>query len=116
MRGHHMDWFDLTDQDQVWIDTDGNQHQIADMDPAYCRRVLAWLHHNAGDVVNETARVIDRAPLPDVDTAAYDLVAFSTETDAMRDKPRAWLVTTPLITALRIRAGWLTPHRQDIHP
>lgn len=81
------------------------------MDPAYCRRVLAWLHRNADDVVNAAAAAIDRAPLPDVDTVAYDVVAFSSETAEMRDDPHAWLVTTPLITSLRTRAGWLTPRK-----
>ncbi|WP_433513874.1 hypothetical protein ACQP2T_61720 [Nonomuraea sp. CA-143628] len=108
-------WLALTDQDQVWIDADGREHVITDMDPGYCCRVLAWLHRNADNVVNEATRVIDRAPLPDVHTVAYDIVAFSAETDVMRDDPHAWLATTPLITTLRIRAGWLTPDRQDIH-
>ncbi|MEU4231157.1 hypothetical protein AB0F17_43270 [Nonomuraea sp. NPDC026600] len=115
MSDHVMDWFDLLDQDQVWIDGDGREHQIAAMDPAYCRRVLAWLHRHAGDVTNAAAAAIDRAPLPDVDTVAYDIVAFSSETAEMRDDPHAWLVTTPLITTLRTRAGWLTTDPKDTH-
>ncbi|MEU4703424.1 hypothetical protein [Nonomuraea dietziae] len=100
-------WWDLLDQDDAWIDADGIEHVVADMDPGYCRRVLIWLYRNADYIANEAAAALDQAPLPDVDTAAYDLVAFSTETDDMRADPHTWLVTTPLITSLRTRAGWL---------
>jgi hypothetical protein len=108
-------WWALAEQGRVWIDADGIEHEIADMDPGYCRRVLAWLHRNADNVAHEAAAVLDRVPLPDVDTVAYDAVAFSNETAEMRADPHAWLVDTPLITSLRTRAGWLTTQEGNPH-
>ncbi|MET8006212.1 hypothetical protein [Nonomuraea glycinis] len=109
-------WLELLDQDHVWLDVEGAPHLIASMDPAYCRRVLAWLHRNAANIAEQIATTLDRAALPDVDTAAYDVVAFSNETNAMRADPHAWLAGTPLITSLRIRAGWLTTTPEGLTP
>ncbi|MER5649624.1 hypothetical protein [Streptosporangium sp. NPDC002524] len=103
-------WFGLVDQADIWIDREGVAHTIATMDVDYCRRLLVWLWDRAAFIVTE----MNSAALPDTDTLAYDSIVFNGgEEDEMLHDPHAWLVDSPLITALRIRAGWLPPTALD---
>lgn len=116
-----MNWYDRLDQGDIWIDAHLVEHPIATMDRHRCGRVLNWMHRHADNLANQAAWAMRTVPLPDIDGLAYDAVAadLNSEHHAMVTDPRAWLLTTPLVHALRVRAGWdtcpLPDHPKDCH-
>lgn len=112
-----MNWYDRLDQGDVWIDAAGVELPIETMDPGYCGRVLCWLHRNAKGIVGEAAWSFANVSLPGEHTMAHHEVeaGLDYEHQDMVADPRAWLLETPLVHALRVRAGWDTCHLPD-HP
>ncbi|WP_147312435.1 hypothetical protein [Thermomonospora umbrina] len=98
---------DLLEQDQVWCDREGAEHRISDMEPRYCRNVVRFLLRQAEAIVISAGLDMANVRMPDVDTEAYWSVerGMQTEMAEMTNDPVAWLLSTPLLTALIARGG-----------
>lgn len=92
-------------QDEVWTDAAGRELRIVDMEISYCRNVVAWLERRAPHIALRAGFAQASGPLPDEDTAAYDLVSevLDREWQQQSDDPVGWLNDTPLVRALRYR-------------
>lgn len=96
----------ILNQDTTWTDASGTVHQIADMEPRYCRNVVAFLERRVDQIAILRSLSMTRTRLPDEDTQAYLDVTGSIdrEYERMADDPLAWLNDQPLLKALRVRA------------
>lgn len=96
----------VINQGETWTDASGITHQIADMEPRYCRNVIAFLQRRVDEITWVVGLSMARTRLPDEDTQAYlDVTAsIDREYDRMADDPIAWLNDKPLIKALQQRA------------
>ena len=94
-------------QGTTWTDATGAVHQIADMEPPYCRNVVAFLERRVDEITFALGLSMARTCLPDEDTQAYlDVTAsIDREYERMADNPLAWLNDQPLLKALRVRAA-----------
>lgn len=97
----------VINQGETWTDANGDTHQIADMEPRYCRNVIAFLQRRVDEITWVVGLSMARTRLPDEDTQAYlDVTAsIDREYDRMHDDPIAWLNDKPLIKALQQRAN-----------
>ncbi|WP_030798880.1 hypothetical protein [Streptomyces sp. NRRL S-337] len=96
----------LLQQAEIWTDRHGVEHRLDEMEPRYCGNVAAFLLRQADQIAFHVALGLARCSLPDENTQAYLSVTASIdeETDRIMRDPSAWLLTTPLITALLKRA------------
>lgn len=93
-------------QKNVWVDREGNEHVIAEMDPRYAANVVKFLERRAAGVALKYSTALAFAPMPGEWTNAYDIVTAGIERqwDEMDADPVAWLRKKPLMIALRERA------------
>lgn len=96
----------VLNQTETWTDATGAVHQVACMEPRYCRNVIAFLQRRVDEIAFTVGLSMARIGLPDEDTQAYLAVTASIdrEYDRMTDDPIAWLNDKPLIKALQQRA------------
>ncbi|WP_449060611.1 hypothetical protein [Planomonospora algeriensis] len=102
-----MDWYSRFDQNEVWIDNDGNKTPIAHMSPRYARNILVFIERHNEGIARAAANALMDVPLPSAGTHAYDEVSASAdaETAAILADPTGWLAQTPLVQALTDRAA-----------
>ncbi|GLY55342.1 hypothetical protein [Lentzea sp. NBRC 102530] len=101
-----MDVFDLLEQDEVWVDVHGTEHDISDMEPRYVGNVIRFMERKAQALINGYAwSMVKTTSMPGADTHAFDVVtaAFGAELDEMYRDPVAWLRELPLMKALNER-------------
>ncbi|GAA2842553.1 hypothetical protein ACFQ0M_48325 [Kitasatospora aburaviensis] len=106
-QGEEPDAGGLLEQEVWWVDRMGIRHRIADMEPRYCRNVIAFLQRQADDIADTYAYNLTAVGLPPEDTQAWDDVndAISDELCASAADPVAWLNAKPLLVALRRQAA-----------
>lgn len=97
----------LLDQGNKWIDKEGVEHEIADMDGRYALNVYNWLKDRAETIGFRYELNLISTGLPPVDTAAYDDVtdAIEREQERIHNDAVAWLLDKPLLRALRARVA-----------
>lgn len=97
----------VLNQGETWTDATGAVHQIAAMEPRYCRNVIAFLQRRVDEITWVVGLSLARTQLPDEATQAYLAVTASIdrEYERMGADPLAWLNDKPLIKALQQRAN-----------
>lgn len=99
-----MDIVDLLDQEEIWVDRAGVEHEIAEMEPRYCANVVRFLLRQAEAIAHADSMAILSVRMPDFDTIAYDDVMSGIGVDeAAKADPVRWLQDKPLLRALRAR-------------
>lgn len=94
--------FMLLQQDEIWIDASGNEHQIADMDERYRGNVVRFLQSRIEIMASAFLLGADFGPMPTEGTIAYYDVTAEIEhivKDILRD-PMQWLTRSLLWKAL----------------
>jgi hypothetical protein len=99
-----MSIIDLLDQEEIWVDGQGVEHQITDMEPRYCANVVRFLLRQAEAIALAEDMAFLSVPMPDVDTVAFDSVMFDPDDPHKTKNPQAWLMDHPLLHALSARA------------
>lgn len=106
-----MDMETYLNQGRVWIDRDGREREIADMEPLHRKNAAKWLVRNAGPIWQAYELVSFRNTIiafdaSDVDTEPDVSEIFGQTTDelvatlAAISKPDEWIQTTELYRAL----------------
>ncbi|MER6605871.1 hypothetical protein ABT282_08120 [Streptomyces sp. NPDC000927] len=105
------DLVELLDQDEIWVNANGERLRLDDMEPRYCGNVRALLMRNAGSYLDHLMWSMTRGPGPSGDMAcdAFDR-AFDELLEASND-PETWMREQPLLVALarRIRGEAARP-------
>lgn len=98
---------DLLDQAEIWIDGSGDEHEIAEMEPRYCANVVRFLARLAPQLAAADSLAMLSVRMPGAHTQAFDEVACDMADGFQRKAtdPIGWLNDTPLMVALRARAG-----------
>lgn len=101
-----MDILESLDQDEFWTDGQGHTHRIAQMEPRYCRNVIAFLQRRADELADAYGLLLMTIGLPGESTQAYLSVTdgISAEMEVMAD-PIGWLNEKPLLQALQHQVG-----------
>jgi hypothetical protein len=97
-------WPWVFDQDEVWVDYWGNEHEIALMNLSYVEHVVSFCRERATRIwlldLAETVALVEELDDPDeIEEAVAEYLELGYETD----DPIDWLEQTPVISALRCR-------------
>lgn len=82
--------------DSTWTNRDGEVEQVADMDPGRAARLLAWLDRRAEAYHEGMILTLEMSD---------NEHAFDSATTIALMTAAEWVQTTPLVRALRERAG-----------
>lgn len=104
---------DLLHQDEIWVDSQGNTYQVAEMELRYVRNVRDFLLRNGRMLAEQMyAKVaFGMQPSGDMASDAYDAI-LEELTDATMD-PRPWLERSELVRALSARLDPAPPQERD---
>lgn len=98
---------DLLHQSEIWIDADGNTHQIPDMEIRHARNVIRLLERKAAQIHDAESWDYVSGPGPSGDVACD---AFEAEMERfMSADPLEWVRSTDLVQALYQRIGEPVP-------
>lgn len=98
---------DLLHQSEIWIDADGNTHQISDMEIRHARNVIRMLERNAERLHLQQGFSFLSGPEPSGDMACD---AFDSMMDEFGNMDALiWLRSTDLVQALYQRIGETVP-------
>ena len=92
-------------QGTVWVDKDGNKHLIRNMSGRYALNAHNMMQRNAQIIAFKYTSYLMMVPLPDGDTAAFDMVSsdIDRELERIRTDALGWLLDKPLMQALMNR-------------
>lgn len=91
-----MNQYDLLNQTEIWVDSKGAEHRIADMDPKRCSEVVAKIEGRSEWVT--FWRNLDVGMFIMLKEKGGDFTEFVID-------PAAWLASRPQVEALKAQAG-----------